>query len=50
MPSVSLAGSFSRDVASCNGNSSLPLIAPDGRTVASGAPFSSFGVTVRTLP
>jgi len=50
VPSVSLLGSFSRNVAACNGNSSLPLIAPDGRTVASGAPFSSFGVTVRTLP
>ena len=50
VPSVSLVGSFSRNVAACDGNSSLPLIAPDGRTVASGAPFSSFGVTLRTLP
>lgn len=50
VPSVSLVRSFSRDVASCNGNSSLPLISPDGRSVASGAPFGSFGVTLGTLP
>jgi WD40 repeat protein len=45
----SLADLTHRNVASCDGNSSLPLISPDGRTVASGAPFGFFGVTLRVL-
>jgi len=49
--SVNRIAAFSRSgAASPGGDSSLPLLAPDGRTVAAGAPFSSFGVTVWTLP
>ena len=49
--SVNRIAAFSRSVAaSPGGDSSLPLLAPDGRTVAAGAPFSSFGVTLWTLP
>jgi WD40 repeat protein len=49
--SVTRIAVFSRSAAtSPGGNSSLPLLAPDGRTLAAGAPFSSFGVTLWTLP
>jgi len=49
--SVNRIAVFSRSITtSPSGNSSLPLLAPDGRTLAAGAPFSSFGVTLWTLP
>ena len=49
--SVNRIAVFSRNIAaSPGGDSSLPLLSPDGRTVAAGAPFSSFGVTLWTLP
>ena len=49
--SITRIAIFGRSVAtSPGGNSSLPLLAPDGRTLAAGAPFSSFGVTLWTLP
>jgi hypothetical protein len=43
-------GRNSRDVDTGYGNSSLPLLAPDGNIVAARAPFGSFGVKLWTLP
>ena len=49
-PSVTRIATFSRDVYIGYGNTSLPLLGPDQRTVAAGAPFGSFGVKLWTLP
>jgi WD40 repeat protein len=49
--SVTRIAAFSRSApTSASGDGSLPLIAADGRTLAAGAPFGSFGVTLWTLP
>jgi WD40 repeat protein len=48
--SVSRIAVFSRNTGTGYGNTSLPLLTLDGRTVAAGAPFGSFGVTLWTLP
>jgi len=48
--SVTRVAAFSREVDTGYGNTSLPLLAPDGRTLAAGAPFGSFGVKLWTLP
>jgi WD40 repeat protein len=50
LPSARLLTSLARDVAASTGNSSLPLIAPRGQAVASGASFGFFGVSLRPLP
>jgi WD40 repeat protein len=50
LPSARLLTSLARDVAASGGNSSLPLIAPRGQAVASGASFGFFGVSLRPLP
>ena len=45
--SVNRIAVFSRNIATSDGNSSLPLIAPRGHTVAAGAPFGQLrGETV----
>ncbi|MGO8958241.1 MAG: WD40 repeat domain-containing protein [Streptosporangiaceae bacterium] len=41
---------FSRNIDTGYGNTSLPLLTPDGHTVAAGAPFGSFGMKLWTLP
>jgi WD40 repeat protein len=41
---------FSRNIDTGYGNTSLPLLAPDGHTVAAGAPFGGFGMKLWTLP
>jgi WD40 repeat protein len=41
---------YSQDVDTGYGNTSLPLVAADGRTLAAGAPFGSFGVKLWGLP
>jgi WD40 repeat protein len=48
--SITRISAFSRDLYSGYGNTSLPLLAPGGRTLAAGAPFGSFGIKLATLP
>jgi hypothetical protein len=50
--SVTRIAAFSHniDTGYGNGNTSLPLLAPDSHTVAAGAPFGSFGMKLWTLP
>jgi WD40 repeat protein len=48
--SVTRVAAFSRNVDTGYGNTSLPLLAPDGHTLAAGAPFGSFGMKLWTLP
>jgi hypothetical protein len=48
--SVTRIAAFSRNIDTGYGNTSLPLLAPDGHTVAAGAPFGSFGMKLWTLP
>jgi WD40 repeat protein len=48
--SVTRTAVFTRNIDTGYGNTSLPLLAPDGQTVAAGAPFGSFGMKLWTLP
>jgi hypothetical protein len=48
--SVTRIAAFSRNIDTGYGNTSLPLLAPGGHTVAAGAPFGSFGMKLWTLP
>ena len=48
--SVTRIAVFSSNIDTGYGNTSLPLLAPDGRTLAAGAPFGSFGMKLWTLP
>jgi WD40 repeat protein len=48
--SVTRIAVFSRNIDTGYGNASLPLLAPDGHTLAAGAPFGSFGMKLWTLP
>ncbi|HTZ91082.1 MAG TPA: hypothetical protein VMB74_01695 [Streptosporangiaceae bacterium] len=48
--SVTRVAAFSHNVDTGYGNTSLPLLAPDGRTLAAGAPSGSFGMKLWKLP
>jgi WD40 repeat protein len=48
--SITRVTSFSHNIDTGYGNTSLPLLAPDGHTIAAGAPFGSFGMKLWTLP